>query len=269
MRIEQKLIYVKGSKANLQLYLMENLQSVDPTEKRPMIVVCPGGGYNHVSEREGVPVALKFVSMGFHACVLHYNVSPAIFPQALLELAQSVKMIREHAQQWNIDENKIIVCGFSAGGHLAGTLGMFWNKEWLTERLQTTADMIRPNGLILSYPVITSGEFAHKGSFEMLTGETLDPEQMELLSLEKQITQYTPPVFLWHTYEDGTVPVENSLLFAVELKKHNIPLEMHIFPHGSHGISLGDKETARKDGNDFQPRCQVWPQMAGEWVKGL
>lgn len=270
MKTEKRSIQINGMKAILHLYFWENLDSVSPRLKRPMVVICPGGGYNHVSEREAEPVALKFMSMGFHACVLDYNVAPAVFPQALLELAGSVKEIREHAEEWDVDEKKIIICGFSAGGHLAGCLGMFWKEEWLTEKLETTSEMIQPNGMILSYPVITSGEFAHQGSFEVLTGKTMNPELLQKLSLEKQVTKQTPPVFLWHTYEDKTVPVENSLLFALELKKQNIPLEMHIFPYGPHGISLGDRETARFDHpDDIQLRCQEWPEMAGEWIKGL
>ena len=271
MKVEKRIISVNGMEAKLGIYLLENLESADPNLKRPMVVICPGGGYNHVSEREAEPVALKFMGMGFHACVLDYHVGPeVVFPQALLELAASVKEIREHAKEWKVDQNKIILCGFSAGGHLAGCLGMFWKEDWIREELGTTAQMIQPNGMILAYPVITSGEFVHKGSFEMLTGQTMEPALMEKLSLEEQVTENTPPVFLWHTYEDNTVPVENSLLLAMKLRQHNISLEMHIFPYGPHGISLGDKETARMNcEKDIQPRCQCWPDMAGQWINGL
>ena len=270
MKTEKRIIQINGMQAALRLYLWENLKTVSPSLKRPLLVICPGGGYNHVSEREAEPVALKFMSMGFHTCVLEYNVAPAVFPQALLELGQSIKEIREHANEWDVDKNKIIICGFSAGGHLAGSLGMFWNEDWLSKQLKTTAKMIQPNGLILSYPVVTSGEFAHQGSFEMLTGGTLAPELMDKLSLEKQVTKNTPPVFLWHTYEDQTVPVENSLLLAMALKRCHIPLEMHLFPYGPHGISLGNQETARFDHpDDIQPRCQEWTEMAKSWILGL
>jgi acetyl esterase/lipase len=255
----------------LYTYILENSPSIDPNRKRPMIVICPGGGYVHTSDREAEPIAIKLNAMGFHACILRYSVKPAVFPTALCQLAKVVRLVRDNAERWNVDANKIIVMGFSAGGHLTASLGVFWNKELLLKNLPYTNEQIKPNGMILSYPVITSGQNAHRGSFEALLGSQCeDPEFLNLLSLENQVSEETPPTFLWHTFTDTAVPVENSLLFANALVKHKIPLEMHIYPQGVHGLSLGTEETQAID-NDLhlQPEVENWIEMAGRWVKGL
>jgi acetyl esterase/lipase len=257
--------------ATLLTYILDNSPKIDPNRKRPMIVICPGGGYVHTSDREGEPVAIRLNAMGYHACVLKYSVKPAVFPAALCQLARVIEMIREYKDEWNVDPNKIIVMGFSAGGHLTASLGVFWNKEYLTELLSVNKDQIKPNGLILSYPVITSGEYAHRGSFQALLGhQSEDEEMLNLLSLEKQVTSETPPTFLWHTNSDIAVPVENSFLFAEALLKNKVPLEMHIYPQGVHGLSLGTEETKAIDNElTLQPEVANWIEMAGRWVKGL
>ena len=207
--------------AKLYSYLLSNTEQTDPSRKRPAIIICPGGGYNHTSDREAEPIAMQYLAAGYHDFVLRYHVHPVEYPIALYELAISVKLIRERAEEWNIDPNRIIISGFSAGGHLAGCLAVFWSKEWLSMALHTTKEMIRPNGVILSYPVITSGEFAHRGSFEKLLGTCYD-ELLSKVSIEQQVNEDTPPIFLWHTYTDQAVPVENSLLLIQALRKFNI-----------------------------------------------
>ncbi len=260
-----------NEKADLYTYLLDNSPSIDPDRKRPMVLICPGGGYVHTSDREAEPVAIQMLSQGFHASILRYSVEPAIFPTSLCQLASAIGLIRKNADEWNVDSNRIIVMGFSAGGHLTASLGVFWNKEFLAEQLNFTNEQIKPNGLILSYPVISSGEHAHEGSFKALLGDQHeDAAQLEFLSLEKQVTSETPPTFLWHTVTDASVPVENSMLFAQSLLKDKVPLEMHIYPEGVHGLSLGTEETqsAGKD-THIQPEVVNWIEMAGRWVKGL
>lgn len=257
--------------ATLYTYILDNSPEIDPNRKRPMIVICPGGGYQFTSEREAEPVAIRLNGMGFHSCVLKYSVQPAVFPSALCQLAKAVGKVRDHADEWNVDTNKIIVLGFSAGGHLAASLGVFWDKEFLTDKLEYSKEKITPNGLVLCYPVITSGKNAHRGSFEALLGEKCqDEENLNLVSLEKQVTANTPPTFLWHTFTDIAVPVENSFMFAEALLKNKIPVEMHIYPNGVHGLSLGTEETKRVD-NDMHIQTEVtnWIEMAARWIKGL
>ncbi|WP_010282104.1 alpha/beta hydrolase [Bacillus timonensis] len=261
----------QNEKADLFTYILDNSPSIDPDRKRPMIIICPGGGYVHTSDREAEPVAIQMLSRGYHASVLRYSVEPTVFPTAICQLASAIGFIRENADTWNIDPNKIIVMGFSAGGHLSASLGVFWKEKFLTEQLTYSKEQIKPNGLILSYPVITSGPHAHEGSFRALLGDKFEDEnQREFLSLENQVSDETPPTFLWHTASDNAVPVENSMLFAQSLLQHKVPLEMHIYPEGVHGLSLGTEETQLKGrDNHIQPEIENWIEMAARWVKGL
>ena len=184
--------------ATLTIYAHEDYQEVYGERKRPMIVICPGGGYEHVSPREGEAIALQFMTTGSHAAVLRYDVSGqgAEFPQHLLELAASVAYVRKHAAEYCIDPDKILVAGFSAGGHLAASLGCFWKEKWLEELMQaeTGATMkdYQPNGEILAYPVITSGEFAHRGSFVKIMGSEAE-QGYAPLGLSAICLLYTSP----------------------------------------------------------------------------
>lgn len=259
-----------NSSAKLTAYLLDPMEETKD-RLRAAVVVCPGGGYNHVSHREDQPVAMEYLSMGCQVFVLHYSVAPDRFPRALMELALAVDLIRRHSNSWQIDPNRILVSGFSAGGHLACSLGVFWNRAFLCEPLNKKPEEIRPNGLILCYPVITSGKYAHRGSVETLLGPQLlaDPQMTELFSLEKQVGPHVPPVFLWHTWTDQTVPVENSLLLANALREHGISLELHIYPRGIHGLSLATHEVEGRDRRYYEPACQGWIRLAETWIKSL
>lgn len=201
--IHEKIeIQLKDSefKANLFTYFLDNSPEIEPERKRSVVLICPGGGYQMTSDREAEALAVRFMAMGYHAAILRYSVAPARFPEALLQLATAVAMLRENAEKWHIDTEKIVVQGSSAGGHLAASLGVFWNKPFVAEALGMDSEKFRPNGLMLSYPVITSGEKAHKGSFESVLGEDYaDEEKRRFLSLEYNVTKDTPSTFLWHT----------------------------------------------------------------------
>lgn len=236
----------------------------------PAVIICPGGGYQHLSVREDEPVARKYLAMGCHVFVLHYSLAPDRFPVALLELAMLMGRIRTNAAAWGIDPRRIIVSGFSAGGHLAACLGVFWNREFLWKRLGLMPDLLRPSGLVLAYPVITSGPACHEGSFEALLGEEKnDPEKRSLLSLELQTGSHVPDTFLWHTVTDQSVPVENTILFAEALMKHRVNVELHLFPKGCHGLSLATKETAMGEAQYVEPGCQSWICLAEIWMRNL
>jgi len=188
MKHEKYEIIHNNEKAEFYTYIIDNSPSIDPDRKRPMIVICPGGGYVHTSDREAEPVAIQLLSRGFHASVLRYSVEPAVFPHSLCQLARAIGLIRENAENWNVDPNKIIVMGFSAGGHLAASLGVFWDKEFIKEQLPYSKEQIQPNGLILSYPVISSGPHAHDGSFRALLGNQSEDETLrQFVSLEHQV----------------------------------------------------------------------------------
>lgn len=256
--------------AALYTYFLDNSPEMIPDRKRPLVLICPGGGYEMTSDREAEPVAIQYIAKGYQAAILRYSVKPAKYPLALLQLAKAVAHLRKYADEYHIDTEKIVVQGFSAGGHLACSLGVFWKKLFLSETLGVSAEQIRPNGMILCYPVITSGEYAHRGSFEALLGEdAYDPEKRKVQSLELQVTKDTPPTFLWHTEPDDCVPVENSLFFFEALHKNKIPVEMHIYPAGGHGLSLANEETKRQDGSGIQPECQSWMELACGWMSRL
>lgn len=261
---------VKGSVGTptLTTYLIDTPEGL-LLKERPLVVICPGGGYNHISVREGEFLALQFAAFGYHAAVLRYSVSPAVYPTQLLELAKAVAFLREHAEEWNIQKDKIFIQGSSAGGHLAASLGCFWKEEFLREALQVKdAELFRPNGLILSYPVITSGEFAHRDSFVKLLGDRYE-ELLDKMSLENQVNEDTPETFLWHTFEDGAVPVENSLLFMQSLRRNNIAFESHIYPRGCHGLGMGNELTCSEGGKELQPEVSTWVSLAGTFIRNL
>ncbi|MDO4304546.1 MAG: alpha/beta hydrolase [Bacillota bacterium] len=260
---------VEGSVGNptLTTYLIDASDSLLIRE-RPMIVICPGGGYSMVSDREGEMIALQFAAMGFHTAILRYSVSPAVYPTQLLELTKAMVLIRQNAEKWHIEKNKIFIQGSSAGGHLAASFGCFWKKEFLREAAGGDSELIRPNGLILSYPVITSGEYAHRDSFVKLLRERYDKLVQEM-SLENQVNEDTPKTFLWHTFEDGLVPVENSLLFMQALRKKGIIFESHIYPKGAHGLSLGNELTCSPEGNEIQPEVSSWILLAQHFIKSF
>ncbi|WP_026881176.1 alpha/beta hydrolase [Clostridium akagii] len=233
-------------------------------KKRGAVLICPGGGYNFTSPREAEPIALQFNAASYDAFVLNYSVNPNLHPKPILDLSKAMNIIRENADKWNIDNNKIAVCGFSAGGHLAASLGVHWDKSYLNG----TPKMNKPNALILGYPVITSGDYAHRGSFNCLLGKNPGESVLLDMSLEKHVSSITPPTFLWHTSNDGSVPVENTLLFANALSENKIPFELHIYPDGPHGLSLANEET-EENGMGVFPHVATWMQLCIQWLNLL
>lgn len=230
---------------------------------RGAIVICPGGGYCFTSDREAEPIATQFAAAGYHAFVVNYSVAPNRYPQALFDLTRAVCIVREHAEEWRVDPERIMVGGFSAGGHLAASLGVFWNRPFLQTLPRMQPGKNRPNALMLAYPVITSGEWAHTGSFDTLLGSCEDSPLRREMALETQVGSHTPPAFLWHTFDDGGVPVQNSLLFASALAAHSVPFELHIYPHGEHGLSLATKEVCEEE----SPHVATWVGLCLRWMR--
>jgi acetyl esterase/lipase len=271
MRYLSEKITAKGQTAQLYVYLLDHSEDIK-IEKRPMVLICPGGGYEFTSDREAEPIAMKFLAEGIHACILRYTVAPARFPTALAQAAKAMALIRENAAGWRVEPENITVMGFSAGGHLAASLGVFWNADFLCAETGLAPQNAKPDKLILCYPVITAGPRCHAGSFEALLGaDAQNPESRALVSLETQVTRQTPPAFIWHTWDDEAVPVENSLLFMDALRKNDVEFEAHIYPKGVHGVSLGTAltESATEPGGRLAPpEVRGWIDMAARWVKG-
>lgn len=265
-RIEMK---EEGSLAGaaLNLYIQDYNEGYF-TKERPCILIMPGGGYNHLAKaKEGEAYALKFCGMGYHAAVLEYSVAPATYPTQLLEVGRAVSLLRNRAAELHILPDRIFVCGSSAGGHLAASYGCFWHEDFVAEALGVTdKELLRPNGMILCYPVITSGEKAHRNSFLYLLGDKYE-ELVDKLSIENQICEYTPKAFIWHTFSDGAVPVENSLLLASALREHDIPFELHIYPVGKHGLGMADWTSQGADGQGIEPQCQSWSALLKTWLE--
>ncbi|MBP3637690.1 MAG: alpha/beta hydrolase [Clostridia bacterium] len=254
----------------MDVYIPHISQQINPQVQRPGIVICPGGGYVHLSEREAEPIAMKFLAMGFNCFVLWYRLAPEHrYPAPQQDVASAVAWVRQHTAETHTGPDQIAVMGFSAGGHCAGSLGVWWPKAELWQPLGLTPEDVRPNAMVLCYPVISGGEFAHRGSFESLSG-TADLAAHTAYSLEESVTEQTPPTFLWHTWEDGAVPVQNTLMMASALRAHNVPAEVHIFPKGGHGIALAnDLTTSVAYPEQNVPECVIWPELAGRFLKQL
>ena len=253
--------------ATLEGYILDCEISLGQDTNRPAIVICPGGGYHFCSQREAEPIALRFLMHGFNTYVIWYREqkNEELFPKPQQDAAAAVAYVRAHAEEHHTDPNRIAILGFSAGGHLAGSLGVLWHKADLWEPLGLTPEQVKPNALCLCYPVISSGKDAHRGSFNNLTG-TEDLSVHEDYSLDKLVTENCPPAFLWHTFEDNAVPVQNSLLMAHALAEHKVLTELHIFPHGKHGASLCSELTGEAH---LIPEAQQWPELAARFLKDV
>ena len=253
--MKHERIALREGRACLETYFQEWSVELRQSIQRPCVLICPGGGYQMNSDREAEPIALAFASRGFQAAVLRYPVAPARYPEALFSLAEAAAWLRGHGEENRINTAQVTVCGFSAGGHLAASLGAFWNDPSVG-----LPPACRPDGLVLCYPVIaTRGEFAHQGSAENVSAG--DEAYRDRLNLLERVTADFPPAFLWHGGGDDCVPPENSLLLALELKKHGVPFEYHLFGSGGHGISTCLQETEMPD-----EVCRAWVGLCRTWL---
>lgn len=236
------------------------------SRERGAILICPGGGYDYCSEREGDPVAYRFLGAGYACFVLRYTCVDKKFPTNLLECAAAVKYIREHAEEFDINADKLFVMGFSAGGHLAACMANLWKSSLLSDVLGCSSDMLKVNGSVLCYPVILSDPaLTHEGSIANLILHRHDPELREFLSMDKRVGAQTPPTFIWHCADDGCVPVENTLYYTTALAANKIPFESHIFPSGGHGLALCDGTTATEECH-YAPIPAAWTELCFKWL---
>jgi acetyl esterase/lipase len=223
------------------------------------IIVCPGGGYGRLASHEGHDIAIWLNSIGVTAFVLKYRLGPRYqHPAMIWDVQRAIRLVRAKAGEWKIDPQRIGIMGFSAGGHLASTAATHFDDGNAQAADPVDRVSSRPDVAILCYPVITmTTPFTHSGSRKNLLGENPDWQLVDLLSNEKQVTAKTPPTFLFHTVDDGGVPVENSTLFADALRKNKVPYEMHLFEHGKHGVGL-----AKDD-----PTLSTWSMLLGNWLR--
>jgi acetyl esterase/lipase len=243
-------------KPSITIYL-PNGRSATPVSA---VVVCPGGGYGGLASiHEGRQVANFLNSHGVAAFVLKYRLGPKYHhPVELGDAQRAIRLVRARAKEFNVDPERVGIIGFSAGGHLASTAGTHFDAG--NSQAPDAVDRLssRPDFLILGYPVISfTTPYMHKGSMRNLLGDNPDPKLVENLSNELQVTPQTPPTFLFHTNADTVVPVENSVLFYLALRKAGVPAEMHIFEKGPHGVGLGNMD----------PALTEWPILLGKWLR--
>ena len=240
--------------------------------KSDAMLVIPGGGDGAVcSDREGESVAMAFASRGIHCFVLNYSVGEkAKFPRPLLEASLAMAHIRTHAEEYGVNTERVFVCGFSAGGHLAASLGTRWHTGEVNEALDIPYGINRPTGMVLCYPVLSYFEKTHMGTFENAFGTT-EPteEQIEFCSLDRGLSpETTAPAFLWHTANDTTVNVQNTLRMATALSEAGVPFEAHVYPCGPHGLGLANEITALNE-KMLLPRVEGWVDLAFGWIKTI
>ncbi|SFL12450.1 Acetyl esterase/lipase [Paenibacillus sp. 1_12] len=224
------------------------------------VVVCPGGGYARRADHEGEPIALWLNSLGISAFVVHYRVAPYQHPNPLSDAQRAIRIVRSKAKEWNIDPTRVGILGFSAGGHLASASGTHYDSGRPNAEDPIEREGCRPDLLVLCYPVISFTSFVHMGSRTNLLGDPADPQLVDLLSSENQVTAQTPPTFLWHTADDAAVPVENSLMFASALSHHKVPFELHVYESGRHGLGLAEEQVGVRAWTDA---CAIWLAKQG------
>lgn len=226
-----------GAAGKLTCWHCPTPQRVSAHRQKPAALILPGGGYEHISPREGEPVALRFAARGWVPFVLEYSCAPLAFPAQLREAAMAMWFIRENAGRFEVDPHMVAAIGFSAGGHLCGALGTMWDCPELAEL--GPAPLFRPDALGLCYPVAVSAGRTHQGSFENISHG--DPDLRDRLSLDALVRGDMPPVFLWHTRDDQSVPSRNSLVLATALEEAGVDFSLHIYRHGQHGLSTADE----------------------------
>ena len=253
------------------VYLTAYINDIPGGTARDTMFIIPGGGYSRVcADREGEPIALAYLTRGYNAFVLNYSVmEKAKFPRPLCDASLGMSYVRTHAEEYNVNPDRIFAVGFSAGGHLAGSLATFWHRPEISEVVQGGVN--KPTGAMLIYPVVSGNpEIYHGGSFRNLWNcEQPTDEQLEYASLEKHIDQNTAPMFIMHTSNDQLVDVRNSLRLGEALKAAGHTFEMHIYPKAPHGVALGNEITAL--GRDYHINSAIakWVEQAAFWADQL
>lgn len=262
--ISKKIIFDKDKNVYMDALLYEKSDELPALKSRPAVVVCPGGGYSFCSKREADPVAMKYAAEGYNTFVLYYSLGKySAYPNAVADLSKAIAHIRENAEEYGVIPDKIAVCGFSAGGHLAASLGTLWNRPEVQQAAGVKDEQNKPNALILGYAV-TSTDWINSDAEtcgERVSRGLTEEQREQLLNCRYNIGEHTPPTFLFHTAEDNLVPVSDSLGFAAEMVRHGRPVELHIFPHGGHGASLATALSGWE-----APGVEQWMQLSVNWL---
>lgn len=287
--LHKKIELSKTTDAYMETYVLEDGEFARKGLKKPAVIICPGGGYTMVSKDEGEPVALFFNRHGYHAFVVNYSVKiDHPFPTALKELATAIEIVKSRKEEWLIAD-EVSVAGFSAGGNLALSLGIYGREPYLTDELGFTQEQIRPDRLILGYPAVTLHPKREGGELPpeleklmdlglmpdfrgpdiraiLLGKEGASKEEMEGLNLMNHLHADLPPVFIWGSYEDTVIPATDYIELAQRLYQMNVPCELHLFGHGPHGVSLCDDSV--KNENEIKDlSMNHWTELCLEWLE--
>lgn len=263
----------EGGVGTLTCYLQENSVEISPNRLNPAMLVIPGGGYGMVSDREGEPVAIAFYNEGFSTFVLNYSVAPIRYPYQLVEGVMAMNYIRLNAKDLCVDENMVCAVGFSAGGHLCSTLATIPDCDDVVKIFNGKVKA-RPNAVILGYPVITNTSKGHIGSFINLCGEE-NYDLQKRLDITNLVDENSSPAFIWSTYDDGVVPVKNSLMVASAYEDAGVKFSLHIWGKGAHGLSVANKTVYGEGTGGYQilenstKSIAKWVEFAVEWLNEL
>lgn len=264
MRYEKIPMSETDKNVFLEAYISDSI----PGKKRKAILVFPGGAYAEIcNDREGEPIALAFLAQGFNAFVLHYSIGgeDRVYPLQLREVALAMKHIKDNAEEYRIDPDELFTVGFSAGGHLAASSGVFWKRPEVTKGLDIPFGYNKPRGVMPIYPVINPE--GHGFSFVMLLGtDNATKEQLDYVSVDRHVDRDSSPAFIMHTAEDEGVDVRNTISLAMSYANAGVPFEMHIYPNGPHGIALGNEITDMGNPEYNDPIIAEWVRLAAAWA---
>ena len=269
MRHERIFLNENDSRVYIDTYV------ANIADKRDAMLVIPGGAYAGVcTGREGEPIALDFVAKGYNAFVLNYRVGREgdVFPCQLIDAASAMVYIRENAEKLHVNPERVFAVGFSAGGHLCGSLATMFAYPEVKAVFGERYKMVRPTGAVLSYPVTVIDGKTHVGSFTNLLGKPqcdFTEADAEKVSLERAVSAAASPMFIWHTAEDTVVPVGGSLRLAMALTEAGVPYKLSVYPYGPHGVALATKITRGDNDAWVQKTAESWKSEADEWIKTL
>ena len=234
------------------------------------VMVLPGGAYMFHGVSEGEPVALAYAAAGYNAFLLRYSIAPhAAFPNSAADVCRALKLIRSRAEEWHQDPDKLALCGFSAGGHVAACAGTMWNRADLLEASGCTGAEGKPNALILGYPCITVDLKGQGDMYGLLQGDRSPEELRELASAERWVGPHTPPVFLWNMYRDKLVPVEHGLKFLSALAEHDVPFACRTYMEGNHASALNTAVSSLGDPCRENDQVARWFADSVGWLRQL
>ena len=298
MRIERFYLYPDRTDVTLTTYLQEDSPEITRGFSRPAVIICPGGAYLMLSDREAEPIAMQFAAMGYHSFILHYSVLnrnkskgfpadlselPAgseeiLFPAQIQELGMAMMLIHEHAEQWRIDPLQIGIAGFSAGGHVCAAYSTFWHTSLVAGTLGAAAEQLRPAFCILGYPFIDFcynagldldpySRMAYERMDECVFG-TIHPteEQRRNASPNYHVTEMNPPTFLWNCSTDPSVLPQHILRMATALAEKKVPFELHSFDGGPHGMALATAATS-VDRTQMGDAAAKWIDLLQTWLR--